>query len=329
MSKLECHVVQDLLPMYADGLVSEETKKDIEEHLAECTECSALLEEMKKEENIVNDTDVKEIDFLKKVRNRTKKTILLTAAAALLLVAVPFFRYFVIGQQEESLIWKVSAEGRQLNVEAMEPGSALCITDIAISESEGVVTLDAKEVLPLFYRSGYRTAGYSASKDITKVVTKSGNVLYDQGMTVTMEANRLFKHRTKYVGNNSAVTNLLNAALVNTQTGQTRISYSYIELQTEKEPYGIVIHTDRDFTSFDPADGFSPMGRRDAACILLAGVENLSRVTFSCSNGSEYTYTAEDAEKITGAKIKSFAASPVEMQKLLNILSGTQEDRKF
>ena len=32
--KLSCHVVEDLLPLYLDGVVSEATGQDIEEHLA-------------------------------------------------------------------------------------------------------------------------------------------------------------------------------------------------------------------------------------------------------------------------------------------------------
>ena len=44
--KLSCHVVEDLLPLYLDGVVSEATGQDIEEHLAGCPACAAKLEEL-------------------------------------------------------------------------------------------------------------------------------------------------------------------------------------------------------------------------------------------------------------------------------------------
>ena len=37
--KNECAVIRDLMPTYADGLASKETKKIVETHIAECEEC--------------------------------------------------------------------------------------------------------------------------------------------------------------------------------------------------------------------------------------------------------------------------------------------------
>ena len=39
MNKISCNIIGDLLPLYVDGAVSEETKKLVEEHLAECEDC--------------------------------------------------------------------------------------------------------------------------------------------------------------------------------------------------------------------------------------------------------------------------------------------------
>lgn len=44
--KLSCNVIRDLLPLYADQICSDESKNLVEEHLAECGDCSALLEQM-------------------------------------------------------------------------------------------------------------------------------------------------------------------------------------------------------------------------------------------------------------------------------------------
>lgn len=45
--KYECEVIQDLLPLYKDGVCSEETTKVVEEHLSECPKCTEFLNELK------------------------------------------------------------------------------------------------------------------------------------------------------------------------------------------------------------------------------------------------------------------------------------------
>ena len=46
MTKINCAVIRDLLPLYADGCCSPESKKTVEDHISSCTECRRLLEEM-------------------------------------------------------------------------------------------------------------------------------------------------------------------------------------------------------------------------------------------------------------------------------------------
>lgn len=44
-----CEVVKDLLPLYEDGVLSEETEKLVREHLAACQSCYAMYGEIEKE----------------------------------------------------------------------------------------------------------------------------------------------------------------------------------------------------------------------------------------------------------------------------------------
>ncbi len=48
--KLSCAVVQDLLPLYVDGVCSDESKHLVEAHLAECADCRALCTALKESE---------------------------------------------------------------------------------------------------------------------------------------------------------------------------------------------------------------------------------------------------------------------------------------
>ncbi len=82
---MKCYIVRDLLPSYIDGLVSDETKKDVGEHMEDCDDCRTQYEQMKTPivSEAVN-TDEKEINFLKKIKKRTIRNITLIFAALII-----------------------------------------------------------------------------------------------------------------------------------------------------------------------------------------------------------------------------------------------------
>ena len=45
--KYECDMIEDLLPLYSDGACSASSSKAVEEHIAECSKCRQLLEQLK------------------------------------------------------------------------------------------------------------------------------------------------------------------------------------------------------------------------------------------------------------------------------------------
>ena len=89
MKNKECKIVQDILPNYIDKLTSQETNEFIENHLKECTECTEMLNNMKKE---INSEDTKKqkkvINFIKKYNKKITilKFILLTILVIFILV---------------------------------------------------------------------------------------------------------------------------------------------------------------------------------------------------------------------------------------------------
>lgn len=72
MEQTKCDIVMDLLPLYVDGVCSEESKKIVEEHLKHCEECKQFLENMQTEVNVSKDTKQRETDIriLKKMKKR-------------------------------------------------------------------------------------------------------------------------------------------------------------------------------------------------------------------------------------------------------------------
>ena len=69
--KNKCKLIQDLLPLYVEGLVSETSKEEIEKHLKQCDECSKELKSIQKDNVIFS----KERDTNKEVNNYNQKEI--------------------------------------------------------------------------------------------------------------------------------------------------------------------------------------------------------------------------------------------------------------
>ena len=93
--KIPCSVVRDLLPLYAEEMIEEETRALVDEHLEECSDCSQKLEEIKAAaavpaENTAVDT-AKPLLALKKTINKRRR---ITAAIAALCVFILLFSAF-------------------------------------------------------------------------------------------------------------------------------------------------------------------------------------------------------------------------------------------
>ncbi|APM37430.1 zf-HC2 domain-containing protein [Clostridium kluyveri] len=96
--KISCEIIKDLLPLYLDGVCSNDSKALIEEHLAECDNCKTELQTMKGDLFINHkDQNLKEAEAVRKLSRRWKKgmirsllegvliTLLVIAAIALVL----------------------------------------------------------------------------------------------------------------------------------------------------------------------------------------------------------------------------------------------------
>lgn len=68
MSKLNCNVVKDILPLYADRVVCDDTRELVEAHLGECGGCRAELAAMRERVVIPLQTDGAET--IKKVKRK-------------------------------------------------------------------------------------------------------------------------------------------------------------------------------------------------------------------------------------------------------------------
>lgn len=85
---MQCSVIRDLLPLYLDEVCSEDTKKLVERHLAECADCRKMLEEMRREMALPKLSEEEQQEAktpFKQIQKRERKRIF---AAVLATVAV-------------------------------------------------------------------------------------------------------------------------------------------------------------------------------------------------------------------------------------------------
>lgn len=100
MSKVTCKTIADILPLYVDGVVSDDTRKLVSEHLDNCPDCQKKYEGMKKEFSLPIDNDTKPLlQFRKEVtkgkKSAFRKGFLIAVVVACICSAIIFRAIYV------------------------------------------------------------------------------------------------------------------------------------------------------------------------------------------------------------------------------------------
>lgn len=74
--KISCELVKDLLPLYMDGVCSNESRKIVEEHFAECDACKAEFQAMKNEFSFkCKDQNLREAEVVKNISKKLNRSV--------------------------------------------------------------------------------------------------------------------------------------------------------------------------------------------------------------------------------------------------------------
>lgn len=84
MNKISCNIIRDILPLYVDGVVSEDTRTMVAEHLEQCGECRKQYECMKNKVEVPVENDIKPLQRFKTAWK--KKKIVLVCVTVLITV---------------------------------------------------------------------------------------------------------------------------------------------------------------------------------------------------------------------------------------------------
>ena len=75
--RIPCEIIQDLMPMYADGLTSETTDREIRSHLEECETCRETVSythlAWEQAQPFLNSWEIMERGFLFRTAERLKE----------------------------------------------------------------------------------------------------------------------------------------------------------------------------------------------------------------------------------------------------------------
>lgn len=92
MMRISCNVIEDLLPIYLDGVCSQETKDLIEEHLKECENCKSILDALKNTDICFENEEVqaakKENKIFKKGLKKVKRRVASVVVAGILILCL-------------------------------------------------------------------------------------------------------------------------------------------------------------------------------------------------------------------------------------------------
>lgn len=313
--KLPCEVIQDLLPLYVDELTQDVTGHLIGEHLKECESCNSKYHNMinKLGKDAANeDSTIPEIDYLKKVRQKNRKKIvlssLLTLAVLLLAAAV---KLFIIGSPVAEYSTKIEITEQKAVINGDIRDSIHVYSHYQIKDD----TIIVYGCLPSFWNhNGSFQVNYDLSRGDISV---GGSMIKSDGQIISAKALALYQAKNPYLGDMSANNRAANALGISSELGRYLNS-----LQTTKQPYGWTLEFQDEVLSGNQVKFDSTM--EAYACVLLAMIDNCGEVswTYTC-NGRTYikTFTSEDARVKIGSEIKNYSSSPEKVQELLNLLN--------
>lgn len=84
--ELDCEIVKDLLPLYVDGMVSDVSKKSIEDHLEHCKDCTEMYQNM--DFGLEEEKQPAEVEDVKRFLKKTKQMYFFYGLGGLSFIAI-------------------------------------------------------------------------------------------------------------------------------------------------------------------------------------------------------------------------------------------------
>lgn len=285
---LTCGVVRDLLPSYVEGLTSQETNTAVERHLADCPDCTRLRADLAGETPPPPE-EVKEVDYLKKVKRRGRRRVVAAVAVTVLVLALGIAaKLFLIGSPANWDTWENYNFTARTNVPNQLdisfypdelPDTAYCHWNV--TNENGIVCVNARKVLPsVFHDTSEHWEHISLSG--VREVWVANQLVWQGGVVISPQMDRVYQTKTPYVGNASAVGQVVSAGRFDWLGDYT------MELQTSAQPYRLTLN----FSDPQSSQAFHPQDLYQDMAAALAVIGNLDEIecAFQDENGQPWSY---------------------------------------
>jgi hypothetical protein len=174
---MKCEIIKDLLPSYIDELTSDESNKEIENHIRACSKCKSELDNMKQDINIeMLESNKKDIQPLKKFNKKYMNIFRNISICSLIL-------YLIAGYYTQSAFNKVYSTRDNLSMElqTISENKDIDNPNSYSNELEKLLNQNYKNVISLeIYTSNYKNLIYTyKNKSNTDIVSTniSGDIL--------------------------------------------------------------------------------------------------------------------------------------------------------
>lgn len=142
MKKVSCNIIRDILPLYLDDVVSDETKEMVEEHLQSCAACREEASSMKKDVVLPASKSQRfaEANVIKSIKNMIfRKKVIAGAATAAAVVAVMVGAYTFLRLPQSVIPYEESGVSvSEVTLEEDQKEYLYC--NIGTAEAEGSVS---------------------------------------------------------------------------------------------------------------------------------------------------------------------------------------------
>lgn len=323
---IPCEIIEDLLPLYIDQLVSEKTAGEIEKHLTDCPACQEKYRYMKNEtierEAKRQSAARKEINYLKKIKKSGSQKALFSSLFVLLVCGLLLFvKLFIWGFPVENFYTTyVNTDEAGVRAGIVFADSSPVYCRYKLKEAEDGNRLILYGCLPSpWNRSSICNLTIPADKISGSLFIGDYTVKKD-GTIISPLANQLYKNKNPYIGNASANGKLTQLLSLSNEMGSFKN-----ELQTDAEPYGWTLR----FENSTSNSAVFEEKMKGYACILIALTDNLGEVSWEYTveladdpAKRQNTMTEADCTAYLGSPVKNFSESPETVQKLLELLSS-------
>ncbi|GAA0294932.1 hypothetical protein GGQ92_000703 [Gracilibacillus halotolerans] len=95
MERVNCNIIQDVLPLYVDDIVSKETKEMVDAHVIECETCRKELDMMKEKLFLPIENKSPQLQKISKQWRKKKSIVSLISVIGTAVVLIGIFSYLI------------------------------------------------------------------------------------------------------------------------------------------------------------------------------------------------------------------------------------------